>query len=83
VRVGPGEILHDFWLEPLELSIDAAAQALGVSREILSEIVDGRAAISPEMAALLEGAFGKSAESWLAHQAAYDRQTIAIRPSGP
>lgn len=68
----PGEILHDLWLEPLELSITRAAEALGVSRKTLSEIVNGRAAISPEMAVRLEMAFGKSAESWLAHQAAYD-----------
>ena len=79
----PGEILQDLWLEPLGLSIGGAAEALGVSRETLSEIVNGRVAISPEMAVRLETAFGKSAESWLAHQAAYDAQTIAIRPSGP
>ena len=68
----PGEILHDLWLEPLELSVTRAAEALGVSRKTLSEIVNCRASISPEMALRLELAFGKSAESWLAHQAAYD-----------
>jgi addiction module HigA family antidote len=68
----PGEILSGFWLEPLELSITHAAEGLDVSRETLSEIVDGRAPISPEMAMRLEIAFGKSAESWLAHQAAFD-----------
>ncbi|KQR74648.1 XRE family transcriptional regulator [Burkholderia sp. Leaf177] len=68
----PGEILSELWLEPLELSITYAAEGLDVSRKTLSEIVNGRAAISPEMAMRLEIAFGKSAESWLAHQAAFD-----------
>ena len=68
----PGEILADLWLEPLSLSITRAAQGLGVSRKTLSEVVNGKAAVSPEMAMRLEIAFGKSAQSWLAHQAAYD-----------
>ena len=68
----PGEILHELWLEPLNLTITEAAAALDVSRKTLSEIVNGRASITPEMAVRLEMAFGKSAESWLAHQAAYD-----------
>ncbi len=68
----PGEILHELWLEPLKLTITEAAAALDVSRKTLSEIVNGRASITPEMAVRLEMAFGKSAESWLSHQAAYD-----------
>ncbi|KNE75641.1 HigA protein (antitoxin to HigB) [Candidatus Burkholderia crenata] len=68
----PREILSELWLEPLELSITYAAQGLDVSRKTLSEIVNGRAAISPEMAMRLEIAFGKNAESWLAHQAAFN-----------
>lgn len=66
-------------IDPLELSITRAAEALGVSRKTLSEIVNGRAAISPEMAVRLELAFGKSAESWLAHQAEYDLWQIEQR----
>ena len=68
----PGEILSGLWLEPLALSMTRAAQGLGVSREMLSEVTKGRAPISPEMAMRLEIALGKSAESWLAHQAAFD-----------
>jgi addiction module HigA family antidote len=75
----PGAILHDLWLEPLNLSVTRAAEALGVSRKTLSEIVNCRAAISPEMALRLELAFGKSAESWLAHQAAYDLWQLGQR----
>ena len=68
----PGEILSALWLEPLELSITRTAKGLDVSRKTLSKIVNRRALISPEMATRLEIAFGKSAESWLAHQAAFD-----------
>lgn len=68
----PGELLKEGWLEPLGLSVTAAAGSLKVSRKTLSEVVNGRASLSPEMALRLEAAFGKSAESWLSHQAAYD-----------
>jgi addiction module HigA family antidote len=68
----PGEILHRMWLAPLDLSITAAAENLKVSRKTLSEIVNGRTSITPEMAMRLELAFGKSAQSWLGHQNAYD-----------
>ena len=68
----PGELLSELWLQPLNLSVTAAAAQLKVSRKTLSEIVNARAAISAEMALRLEMAFGKSAESWLGHQAAYD-----------
>jgi len=68
----PGEILSELWLEPLELSITRAAEGLDVSGKMLAEIVNGCAPISPEMAMRFEIAFSKSAESWLAHQAAFD-----------
>lgn len=68
----PGEILRELWLAPLGLSITAASERLRVSRKTLSEIVNGRAAITAEMAMRLELAFGKSAQSWLGHQNAYD-----------
>lgn len=68
----PGELLNELWLKPLGLSITATAAQLKVSRKTLSEIVNARAAISAEMALRLELAFGKSAESWLGHQSAFD-----------
>lgn len=68
----PGELLRELWLEPLGLSVTDAAEQLKVSRKTLSEIVNGRAGVSAEMALRLELAFGKSAQSWLGHQAAYD-----------
>jgi len=66
-----GTVLHDC-IEPLGLTITEAAQKLGVSRFTLSELVNGRRGISPEMAVRLSKAFGASAESWLAQQAQYD-----------
>jgi len=68
----PGEILREFCIEPLELSVTRAAEALGVSRKTLSAILNGRSGISPEMAIRLSKAFGTSAESWLNQQVQYD-----------
>ena len=82
----PGEVLREMWLAPLALSITAAAERLKVSRKTLSEIVNGRAAVSPEMALRFDLAFGKSAQSWLGHQSAFDlwqlqgrRKALGIR----
>jgi addiction module HigA family antidote len=68
----PGEILREFCLEPLDLSVTDAAEALGVSRKTLSSILNGRAGISPEMALRLSKAFDTSPESWLNQQQQYD-----------
>jgi addiction module HigA family antidote len=68
----PGEVLKEFCLEPLGLSVTRAAEALGVSRKTLSAILNGRAGISPEMALRLSKAFGTSPESWLNQQMHYD-----------
>ena len=68
----PGEVLKELCLEPLELSVTRAAEALGVSRKTLSAILNGRAGISPEMALRLSKAFGTTPESWLNQQMHYD-----------
>jgi len=68
----PGEVLRELCLEPLGLTVTAAAEALGVSRKTLSAILNGRAGISPEMAIRLSKAFDTSAESWLNQQMQYD-----------
>lgn len=68
----PGEILRQLCIEPLGLTVTAAAEGLGISRKTLSAILNGRASVSPEMAARLSLAFGSSAESWLDHQLVYD-----------
>lgn len=70
--VHPGElVLHDC-LEPLGLSITDGAKVLGVSRQALSSLVNGRAAISIDMAIRLEKAFGSTADCWLRMQTAWD-----------
>ena len=72
----PGETLRDDILPALELSVTVAADQLGVTRAALSRVLNGRAAISPEMALRLEAWLGTEhggrADVWLAQQAAYD-----------
>lgn len=68
----PGEILRELCLEPLELTVTGAAEALGVSRKTLSAILNCRAGISPEMAIRLAKAFDTTPESWLNQQMQYD-----------
>jgi addiction module HigA family antidote len=54
------------------LTVSAFAECLGVSRVALSRVVNGRAAVSAELAIRLAAALGGSAESWLVMQLAYD-----------
>ncbi len=68
----PGTVVLQECIEPLGLSITDAATALDVTRTTLSELVNGRRGISPEMAVRLSKVFGGSAESWLVQQAQYD-----------
>ena len=68
----PGRIVRQDCLEPLGLSVTDAAKVLGVSRNALSEIVNERRGISPEMAIRLDKAFGGGADSWHMMQANYD-----------
>jgi antitoxin HigA-1 len=67
----PGGLVKTL-LEELDLSVAEAAGALGVTRQQFYNVVNGRSAISPEMAVRLEKAFGGTAEVWLRMQAAYD-----------
>lgn len=76
----PGAILGELWFEPLGLSITAAANKLQVSRKTLSEIVNQRAAISPDMALRLSDLLGTSAELWLGMQSAYDLWQAEQKP---
>jgi addiction module HigA family antidote len=69
----PGEILADTVLrQDGGLSVTEFAKRLGVSRVALSRVVNGRAAVSAELAIRLAAALGGSAESWLNMQVAYD-----------
>ena len=68
----PGEVLRSLCLEPLGLSVTAMAKVPGVSRKMLSALLNGRAGISPERSIRLSIAFDTSAESWLQQQMHYD-----------
>ncbi len=68
----PGSALKYDCLEPLGLTVTAGARVLGVARPTLSNVINGKAAVSPEMAIRLEKAFGSTADAWLRMQAAYD-----------
>jgi addiction module HigA family antidote len=64
----PGEIIREQCIEPLGLTITAAAKGLGVTRKALSELVNGHSGVSPEVAIRLSKAFGSSPETWLRMQ---------------
>ena len=68
----PGEIVRAECLEALELTVTRAAEGLGVTRQALSDVVNGHAGISVDMAIRLSKAFGSSPETWLRMQLAYD-----------
>ena len=68
----PGKVVQVSCLEPLSLSVTEGARVLGVSRQALSNLVNGHARISDDMAIRLAKAFGLTTESWIRLQAAYD-----------
>jgi antitoxin HigA-1 len=68
----PGGVVLRQCIEPSGLNITDAAATLGVTRNTLSEFVNGKRGISPEMAVRLSKVFGRSAEGWLMQQAQYD-----------
>ena len=68
----PGHSIRDACLDPLRLSVTEGAKILGVGRHTLSRVLNGQAAISPEMAIRLEKAGWSNADHWLRLQTAYD-----------
>ena len=68
----PGVSVRINCLEPLGLSVTAGVEALGVTRQALNNLVNGRSGISPEMAIRLSKAFGRGPEVWLGMQLDYD-----------
>ena len=68
----PGGIIREQCLEPLGLTITAAAKGLGVTRKALSELVNGHSGVSPEMAIRLSRVSGGNPETWLRLQLQYD-----------
>ena len=75
----PGlHVRHDC-LEPLGLSVTAGAKVLGVTRQALNNLVNGKSGISPEMAVRLSKAFGGSPAVWLKMQMDYDLARVERR----
>lgn len=68
----PGLSIRLDCLAPLNLSVTEGAKALGVTRQALNNLVNGKSGISPEMAIRLDKAFGGSARTWLGLQIDYD-----------
>lgn len=68
----PGELLREDVLSPLSMPVTEAAERLGMSRVALSRVLNGRAAISPDLAIRLERAGVSTARFWLTLQANYD-----------
>ena len=68
----PGGSIRRACLEPLGLSVTEGAKILGVTRQALNNVINGKSGISPEMALRLSKAFGSTPETWLQMQLAYD-----------
>lgn len=68
----PGEMIREVCLAPLGLSVTKAAEALGVSRKALSELLNGRSGVSPEMSIRLSKAFDTTPEFWMGLQMNFD-----------
>lgn len=75
----PGLTVRHDCLEPLGLSVTEGAKVLGVTRQTLNNLVNGKAGISPEMAVRLSKAFGSRPEVWLGMQADYDLAQVLKR----
>jgi addiction module HigA family antidote len=68
----PGEMLREDFLPEFELTVAGLADAIGVSRQSVNELLRGRRAVSPEMALRFARLFGNSPEFWLNAQRAVD-----------
>jgi addiction module HigA family antidote len=77
----PGSFVREEILQELKLSVAQAAEILGVRRATLSDLVNGRASLSPEMALRIEKAFGVSLDTLLRMQAWHDSYAMRQRES--
>ena len=68
----PGEMLREDFLPDYRLTVSSLAEAVGVSRQTINELLRGRRAVSPEMALRLARLFGNRPEFWLNAQRAVD-----------
>ena len=74
----PGLSIRENCLRPLGLNVTKAAEILGVARHTLSRVLNGHAAISPEMAVRLEKAGWSNAEFWLRRQMTFDLARVRV-----
>lgn len=77
----PGEVIRHEVLEPLGLTVTQAARLLKVTRPALSNVLNGRASLTPEMALRLEKAFGPKMDHLMRMQLAYDLAKARARAS--
>lgn len=75
----PGEVLREDFLKPLGLTQYALAKAIDVPQIRVSEVVNGKRAITPDTALRLARYFGTSPEFWVGMQATYDLETVRDR----
>ena len=68
----PGDFIRTEIIEPVGLTVTAAAEVLGVTRPALSRLLNGRSSLSPEMALRIEKAFGPKMDTLLRMQTSYD-----------
>lgn len=80
--VHPGEVLMEDYLKPLGLSVNALSKALHVPSSRLREIVEGKRALTAEVALRLERYFGSEAQGWMNLQATHDLR-VAQQSVGP
>ncbi|MEQ8808808.1 MAG: HigA family addiction module antitoxin [Imperialibacter sp.] len=74
----PGELLKDE-LETREMKQVELAKALGIAKNVMSELLGGKRNITPELAVRLEDALGIKAEFWMKYQVAYEIDKIRIK----
>ena len=74
----PGRLIKNE-LDEIGLSVAAAAEGLGVTRQQLYNVINGRSAVTPEMAIRLEQGIGSTADTWLRMQASYNLAQVRLR----
>lgn len=81
IKTSPGEILHEEYLKPLELSANAFAKCIGVPANRVSGIINGTRSVTPDTALRLSRALNTTPEFWLNAQMAFDLSNELARPS--
>jgi addiction module HigA family antidote len=74
----PGRLIKNE-LDEMGISVADAAEALGVTRQQLYNVINGKSAVTPEMALRLEQGIGSTADTWLRMQTAFDLAQVRLR----